>query len=31
MRPEIKPLDFEAGKNFGSGQFFMFSREFKSV
>jgi hypothetical protein len=31
MHPEVKPLDFEAGFNFGSRQFFVFSREFKSV
>jgi hypothetical protein len=31
MGPEIKPLNFEAGKDFGSWQFFVFSGEFKSV
>src|SRR5512141_2079939 len=31
MEPEIKPLYFEASKDFGSRQFFVFSREFKSV
>jgi hypothetical protein len=31
MGTVIKPLYFEAGKDFGRWQFFMFSREFKSV